>query len=155
MRDVQKQHILTDPQAFAVSRRLMGQKRFKEIVLSNNSIDKIIHAFLTADPGLGLPGWFGQLAVMEGHWLRLRYRSHKKKAYSPRLKINPGLKIFSNTWKHLTCFFDLDQGQSSPEPGAELTMIWPDTNTGLPTARAAGNSDLLVLKMVLEHLTPY
>jgi selenobiotic family peptide radical SAM maturase len=33
-------------------------------------------------------------------------------------------------------------------------MVWPSCDTGLPAARAASNRDLLVLKMMLENLTP-
>jgi selenobiotic family peptide radical SAM maturase len=102
---------------------------------------------------LRLPPYAPELAEMERHAFEAPRQSPVRPG-SGRLTVNPTLKIFQNTWRHLSSLVDFFQKEKTPEAGQEMAVVWRQPTTDRIRAKAVTPQDLLVLKMALEKLTP-
>jgi selenobiotic family peptide radical SAM maturase len=70
------------------------------------------------------------------------------------LIVHPGLQLLLLNYKNLPALIDDSMEKVEPEPGEERVLLWRDRKTGKTRVRTAGEEDLLVLKMVLEGISP-
>lgn len=69
--------------------------------------------------------------------------------------VNPALRLLSLKWRGLPAWMNDDpQGGAVPRRGADLVLVWKRRETGSIIARGVSDEDLLVLKMILEGLSP-
>lgn len=101
---------------------------------------------------LNLPAYLPELAAMEDHAFTLASRLIPINSHSDQRILNPGLKVFSNTWKHLSGLLNEDIRGPQPLEGEEQVMVWPGPVKGKVNSRAVTREDLLVLKMTVENL---
>lgn len=100
-----------------------------------------------------LPPYAPELAGMERHAFESARHSPVRPG-SDRFTVNPTLKIFQNTWRHLPSLVDFFQKERTPEAGQEMAVVWRQPSTDRMRAKTATPEDLLVLKMALEELNP-
>lgn len=146
--------LLTDRKAFAGVRRYLDDKLFQEIALKTNSVDSFVQMVRENTEKFNLPAYVPEIAAMEGHEFKLTNHLIPVNFYSDHWIINPGLTIFSNTWKHLAGQLDrnIHGCQLEPVEGNEQVMIWPVPNDDKSMSRPVTNEDLLVLKMTMEKM---
>src|SRR5512143_430167 len=70
--------------------------------------------------------------------------------------INPTLRVVELSWKNLAAFLDPDQKFSTihPKRTAERILLWYSPSTGSVSALPADDESLLVLKMIVEGISP-
>jgi len=101
---------------------------------------------------LNLLGYLPELAAMEVHAFKLANRLIPIYSHSDQLTLNPGLEVFSNTWKHLSALLTEDTLGSQPREGGEQVMVWLGPAKDKINSRPLTSEDLLVLKMIVENL---
>ncbi len=70
--------------------------------------------------------------------------------------VNPTIQIIDLSWKHLALLLDPDQPVSAVHPVQEdeRVLIWYDPSTDRVSVKPVNDEDLLVLKMVVEDISP-
>jgi selenobiotic family peptide radical SAM maturase len=148
-----KNRLLKNRKTFAGVRQRMDDDIFREIALQANSVDSFVQVLKDNTEKFKLPAYISELAAMEGHVFKLTNHLISVNPYSDYHIINPGLKVFSNTWKHLAGMLIGDNHGQQPIAGDEQVMVWPDPNENKTMSRPVTNKDLLVLKMTMENLS--
>ena len=146
--------LLTDPKNFPATRQCMGNEVFRQMAMKTDSVDNFVTQTQEKAEKLNFQPFLPELVEMEGHVFKLANGLIPVDSYSDQWTLNPGLKFFSNTWKHLSGLLSNDIHACSPEQGREQVMVWPDPIDGTPISRPARSEDLLAMKMVMENLSP-
>lgn len=146
--------ILTDRKTFPGVRQCMDDDLFRKIVLETDSLDSLLQKLRDNAGNFNLPAYLPELAAMEAHIFKLATPQVPVEPYSETRIINPGLMLFSNTWKDLAGLLDGNLAGGQPAQGDEQVMIWPDPVEDRPMVRPVTSEDLLVLKMTMENLDP-
>jgi len=145
-------------EAFILTRQFLGEEYFGRITQGPMAPDTMARNLLAACQPLDLPPWLKELIPMETHVLEIKDVLLPNPSVSQTFEINPALKLFSNTWRHLgqalVAALTPGVGKEPPVPGQELVMVWQDPVCGMVKAGPASNQDLLVLKMAEETLSP-
>jgi selenobiotic family peptide radical SAM maturase len=70
--------------------------------------------------------------------------------------VNPTLRVIGLSWRNLAAFLDPDRNYSTvhPERRGERILLWYNPHTGSVSALPADDESLLVLKMVMEGISP-
>jgi selenobiotic family peptide radical SAM maturase len=111
---------------------------------------------LTRESSRAIPKFLPDLARLE----EAIFAAAEKKGSIPgkvdRPSINPTLEIIELSWKDLTAFLDPAREHSTihPKKKNERILVCYDPHTDRVTARPATDEDLLILKMVVEDISP-
>ncbi len=146
--------LLDDQNNFTAVRQFFDENAFRQLVLKADSADTLAGLIGQQSEILGCPDFVSELGAMEGHLFKLSNQEIPFDPHPAQRTINPGLKLFSNSWKHLLDYLDGSGQKRSPEKGVEQVMIWPVPGSDRPAARLVTDEDLLVLKIILENLSP-
>jgi selenobiotic family peptide radical SAM maturase len=72
-----------------------------------------------------------------------------------RLTVNPALRLLSLKWKGIPAWMNDDRKSAvAPRRGSEVVLVWRRPESGTAIARKALEEDLLVLKMIVEGISP-
>jgi selenobiotic family peptide radical SAM maturase len=148
-----RDRILGDKNVFPAIRRCMDDELLREFVIKTDSLDTFIQKIRENTKKFSLPAYLPELAAMEGHAFQLANYQIPVNSYSDQRVLNPGLKVFSNKWKHLSGLLNGDSHGPLPLEGDEQVIVWPDSLTCKPNSRPITQEDLLVLKMTMEDLS--
>jgi selenobiotic family peptide radical SAM maturase len=132
----------------------MNDELFREMATTTDSVDAFVNAFRDNTGNLDLPAYLPEIVAMEGHIFNLANHFIRVDPYSDHRVINPGLIIFSNTWKHLAECLNGDIQGHPPVKGDEQVMVWPDPIENKPMMRPVTRQDLLALKITMENRKP-
>ena len=99
----------------------------------------------------GAPAFLPELALIEWHIWKIGERNLNVPDPVDEATVNPSLYLLALHWKNLASCLSPD-GMASPEPGAEMMMVWKHPEDGKIRAQAASAEDLLVLKMIAEEI---
>jgi selenobiotic family peptide radical SAM maturase len=104
----------------------------------------------------GLPGYLPDLARIELAFYQVRQSIDNIPPSVEKLEVNPSLKLMDVKWKNLPLILTSKDPEKTiiPERGEEYIMIWHDTARDRTNICSASDSDLLVLKIVVEGLEP-
>ncbi|MCK9420641.1 MAG: thio(seleno)oxazole modification radical SAM maturase SbtM [Nitrospirae bacterium] len=117
------------------------------------------HSLSTALPrknSRSIPKFLPDLARLE----ETTFSASEKKGSIPnevdRPRVNPTIQIIELSWKNLTTFLDPDQNCSTilPQRLNERILVFYHPRAGRVIARPATDEDLLVLKMIVEGISP-
>jgi selenobiotic family peptide radical SAM maturase len=103
-----------------------------------------------------LPPYILDLAKLESCIFDLQQKELSEIPLSvDRLSVNPALQLLRLNWNNLVSLLPGREAalMSEPSPEEELILIYRRPITGEIVTRAAGQEDLLALKMVIEQLT--
>ncbi len=101
-----------------------------------------------------LPAYLSELARLEYLLWETRSKKGAFQSSNSDPAINPTLVLTESLWEGIPALLSegaIDQSKA-PVPGKELVMIWLDPESGRAAIQAAGNDDLLALKIVAENL---
>lgn len=103
-----------------------------------------------------MPVFISDLARLELAFYHIKSSDIPMPQNVERTTLNPTFQIHQMSWKGLHKFIGADSSADSiiPESGDELVMVWRDPETGIAELAAAGDNDLLALKVVVEGLDP-
>ena len=101
-----------------------------------------------------LPEYLLELARLEFYVSGLQADVSSVPSHTASLAINQTLQLFENSWKHLASLIDEGAAVKEPAPGKESILIWKHPLSSLIRTKPVTSEDLLVLKMVLENLSP-
>jgi selenobiotic family peptide radical SAM maturase len=111
---------------------------------------------LLHSPQEEIPGFLSDLARIE----EACYSSSEKKESIPRdvdqTIVNPTIQIIELSWKDLTGFLNPDHDLTAIHPVrlGERILLWYNPLTNSVCARPATDEDILILKMVVEGISP-
>ncbi len=145
--------LLEKVDSFNGLRQFIDEPVFEQLARRASSAESLIAVIAEQVERGALPPWLSELAAMEAHLFALDNRLIAIDPYPDQQLINPGLKIFSNSWKHLVDFCDGRAGKRTPEKGSEQVMAWSAPGAGT-LVRLVTDQDLLVLKIAMEQLDP-
>jgi selenobiotic family peptide radical SAM maturase len=103
-----------------------------------------------------LPEFLPDLARLEESSFAVQESSKSLPKEVVKPHVNPTLRIIELSWKNLAEFLDRDRKFSAlyPERTGERILLWYDPFTGSVSALPADDESLLVLKMVVEGISP-
>ncbi len=146
------QTLLDNRNHFIGLRHFFDRRAFSKLFAGADSIEDLVQS-IEQEVNRGVcPPFVSELAAMEAELFRLDFKQDDFDLYPDEPAINPGLKIFSNSWKHLLDFCDGTSQPRRPESGGEQVMIWPMPGRRKPAAKIVSDEDLLVLKITVEQL---
>ena len=104
----------------------------------------------------GLPDYLPELARLEWAIHEASPSEATCQAPSGRLSINPTLCLLQFSWKHLPALLSTLERcpVTYPEKGDEFVLLWRHPANGELMVRSACDEDLLVLKIVVEGISP-
>ncbi len=104
----------------------------------------------------GLPGYLPDLARIEFALYQVKQSIDNIPSSVEKTEVNPSLRLMDVKWKNLPLILN-SQGPErtiNPERGEEYVMLWHDVSRDITSIFSASDSDLLVLKIVVEGLEP-
>lgn len=133
-------------------RKWIDESYFLELAARANSADAFARLITRTIAGTELPSYLADLVAMEAHLYKLEGGHIQFSHYPEHLSVNPTLKIFTNSWKHLGDLLYITGKRSEPAVGEEMVMVWRATDADRSMVRPVGNGDLLAMKMAVEQL---
>jgi len=102
------------------------------------------------------PAFLADLALLEEFCSSVETNKGTIQIPLYKATINPTLQIIELRWKNLTQFLRLNNGENTVHPiqANERILIWYNPLIESVIARPATDEDLLVLKMVVEEISP-
>jgi len=103
-----------------------------------------------------IPEFLPDLALLEESHYSVKVKKDAVLKDVDRTIVNPTIQIIELSWKNLAPFLVPDQDLSAmlPVRQGERLLLWYDPFTDRVSARPATDEDILVLKMVVEQITP-
>lgn len=140
-------------------RRFLAEEVWKPVAEALPKVDlppDVPHILAGLQAELDLPPFLADLARLELLIHAVRADPVRPAAEVTGYQVNPTLQSIELPWRHL---FDLvmagdDPGGGMPESGRELILLWRQPASGELAGKVAGDEDLLVLKIILEGLSP-
>ena len=134
-------------------RKWFAESHFLELAAKADSADAFARLIARTIAGSELPSYLTDLVAMEAHLYKIEGGQIQFNPYPEQLSVNPTLKIFTNSWKHLGDLLNITGKTSEPAVGEEQVMVWRAADADRPMVRPVGNADLLAMKMAVEHLS--
>jgi selenobiotic family peptide radical SAM maturase len=106
--------------------------------------------------GNGIPPFLPELARLEWAVSMVTDKNIPFPENAEKTAVNPTVRLIELSWKNLTALLVHRAAWTAagPEPGSERVLLWLDPKTKTPKARPATDEDLLVLKMIVEGISP-
>jgi len=142
---------------YRACRNVLGEKAWARFstqwagAIASHSLSKM----LSHQHDRSIPKFLSDLALLEETILFVKNNAGSIPAEVDRPGINPTLQIIEVPWKNLTVFLDPGQrGFIPPVRTDERILVYYNHPAGGVITRPATDEDLLVLKMVVEHISP-
>lgn len=103
-----------------------------------------------------LPEFLPELARLEETWCSIKGKKESIPKEVDQTTVNPTIQILELSWKNLAALLGPDQDHSAIHPvrQGERILLWYNPFTDRVCARPAADEDILVLKMVVEEISP-
>jgi selenobiotic family peptide radical SAM maturase len=143
---------------YPACRKVLGEKIWFRVsgVCSHTVEPEKVAQTLSALGDPGVPPYVSDLARLE--WAVHTLAEGEKDLPAPvdRIIVNPSVRLTELSWKNLTHLLDPGSCPSCPAPeaGKERALVWRDPVSGKVRVRPATDEDLLVLKMIMEDISP-
>ena len=136
---------------------LVGEEVWEWAVASISSgrgADMIPDVLAAMTGSHGLPPFISDLARLESAIARISDTDIPP--VIDVLNVNPALEVMQLQWNNLPAFISGDNaaGRPDPLPVEEIVLAWKSPVDGEVKCRPAADRDLLVLKLVVEGITP-
>ena len=136
---------------------LIGEEEWERAVASISSrrrADMIPDVLAVMTGSRGLPPFISDLARLESAIARISDTDIPP--VIDMLNVNPALEVMQLQWNNLPAFVSghNDAERPVPMPVKEIVLVWKSPVDGEVKCRPAANRDLLVLKLVVEGITP-
>ncbi len=145
-------------QPYHACRVVLGETLWKQI--SSSWADRIdsrsLSTVLSCHDNNSLPAFLPELARLEEACCWVNEKKETISREVDRTSANPTLEVFELSWKNLTSLLVPNPAvpEIRPVPGHERILIWYDSHANRVIARPATDEDILILKMVVEEITP-
>jgi selenobiotic family peptide radical SAM maturase len=145
-------------ETFPACRAVLDVEIWDEVIArcgGNPELETVLQVLTSHMGKLGLPEFLPELARLELTISTVRDKTITIPPEVKRLDINPTLHLLELTWKNLTLVNHNDRSSfKAPEPGDEGVLVWRHPKTDEVVVNPVTNETFLVLKMVLDRITP-
>ena len=138
---------------------LVGEEAWERLVApisSRQSVDKIPDILAVMTGSHGLPPFISELARLESTIARISDAGIQPQPDIAMLDVNPTLEVLQLKWSNLPAFISSINNTVRPDslPVEEILLVWKSPLDSQVKYRTANDRDLLVLKIVVESITP-
>lgn len=142
---------------YRVSISIIGEETWERAaasISSKHSADAVPDILAAMTASHGLPPFISELARLESAMARISIAGIPSEIKI--LDVNPALEVLQLEWSNLPAIIsdNSDSSRPDPLPVREMVLVWKNPDDGRVKCSQASDRDLLVLKMVVEGITP-
>ncbi|VBB44185.1 Radical SAM domain protein [uncultured Desulfatiglans sp.] len=133
-------------------RRLVGESRWRQFEGSCQSPPGSESFYRTLRDTFEESPFIGDLARLEGAIEAAASIQLPARGSFERIAVNPTLSVLDLGWRHLPSLMNDPDGAPEPQKGREFVLAYRHPESGNVISRAAGNDDLLALKLLADEI---